>query len=295
MPDVQAPPVTPYYRDHSSSGGGGGGDSSSQAPASGGTGAGHDTRFYGNPQGRDPDLLFAGEKIMINGKQVTVANGDTLSSLAAQHGTTVEKLIAENKMDASLLGQNGPNGAYYTSNALQPPPGGWTTVAPKGTATAFDPAQPAGPNGTYTKDQATVLARDVQQLINDKKITEDVGKKALDLLNKLISDPENFKHDQMAALNDVLKEIKSQSSSNSSTSDGTSGLPTPEEAAGMLRGTKSQATGHHPPPDDFKNSDFSRLRGLLKQVAAGDTLSSEQQQELTSLLARWTPSIEPAD
>jgi LysM repeat protein len=87
----------------------------------------HDTKIFGNLQGRDPDLLFAGEKIMVNGKEVTVADGDTLSGLAAKNGTTVVKLIAENKMDATLLGKNGPGGAYFTPGGPQPAPGGSQT------------------------------------------------------------------------------------------------------------------------------------------------------------------------
>jgi LysM repeat protein len=110
------------------------------SPNTGGaTGSGRDTKVFGNLEGRDPDLLFAGEKIMINGKEVTVAEGDTLSSLAAKHGTTVDALIKENKMDASLLGKNGPNGAYFTPGGPQPANGGSTTPPPaNGTAAPSD-------------------------------------------------------------------------------------------------------------------------------------------------------------
>jgi hypothetical protein len=83
--------------------------------------------------------------------------------------------------------------------------------------------------------------------------------------------------------------------STSTTTGGANGLPTPEDAAGMLRGMKPQATGHNPPPDDFRGSEGGQLRGLLKQVAAGETLTPDQQQQLKSLLDRWTPTIEPAD
>jgi LysM repeat protein len=139
---MQAPP--PDASQLGNQGSGQGESTSSGSPSSTGAGApsgaaGHDTKVFGNLQGRDPDLLFAGEKIMINGKAVTVADGDTLSSLAAKHGTTVEKLIAENKMDAPLLGKNGPNGAYYTPGGPQPAPGGSQTQPPN---------SPAGTNGT---------------------------------------------------------------------------------------------------------------------------------------------------
>jgi LysM repeat protein len=110
-------------------------------------GAGRDTKVFGNLEGRDPDLLFAGEKIMINGKEVTVADGDTLSSLAAKHGTTVDALIKENKMDDSLRGQNGPNGAYFTPGGPQPAPGG-VQATPPNSASAASAANNGSPGTT---------------------------------------------------------------------------------------------------------------------------------------------------
>ena len=136
----QAPPHFPTRSDGNVSGSPGSATPSGQPAAV----AGRDTKVFGNLEGRDPDLLFAGEKIMINGKEVTVADGDTLTSLAAKHGTTVDKLIAENKMDTSLRGQNGPNGAYFTPGGPQPAPGGSqnppASLAP--TSTAPNPTAP---------------------------------------------------------------------------------------------------------------------------------------------------------
>jgi LysM repeat protein len=143
----------------------------------GATSSGGGTHVFGNLQGRDPDLLFAGEKIMINGKEVTVADGQTLSSLAAQHGTTVEKLISENKMDASLLGQNGPNGAYFTPGGPTPGPGG-SVASPPGTS-----APQSVPN-TSAEAQAALNA---------------IGSQA----------PKGMSADDFAVLKDLLTQLKS--------------------------------------------------------------------------------------
>jgi LysM repeat protein len=186
----------------------GSGGSTPSTPAGG-------TRVFGNLEGRDPDLIFAGEKILINGKEVIVKSGDTLSSLAAAHGTTVAKLIAENKMNASLLGQNGPNGAYFTPGGPQPANGGALAGAPNNTPQTFEPAPPAGPNGTYTKEQVATMSDQVQQLQKDGKITKAVADETLDLLNKSLSDPKNFSSEQKTRLETLLGEIKSKANGSS--------------------------------------------------------------------------------
>jgi LysM repeat protein len=145
MPIDGMPPITPRYDDPSS---GSSGTPNSSAPSGQpAASAGHDTKVFGNLQGRDPDLIFAGEKIMINGKEVTVADGDTLSSLAAKHGTTVDALIKDNKMDASLLGKNA-QGQYFTPGGPQPANGGATTPPPNATTNAAPAGNTTAPNNT---------------------------------------------------------------------------------------------------------------------------------------------------
>ncbi len=154
IPPLQAPPHFPTRPD--------GGDSGSPSPVTPSeqpaASAGRDTKVFGNLEGRDPDLLFAGEKIMINGKEVTVADGDTLSSLALKHGTTVDKLIAENKMDASLLGKNG-QGQYFTPGGPQPAPGG-SQNPPASLAPAGTPPNPTAPPQNSDGLWSSLVARD---------------------------------------------------------------------------------------------------------------------------------------
>jgi LysM repeat protein len=155
---MQAPP--PDASQLGNQGSGQGEPTSSGSPSSAGAGApsgaaGHDIKIFGNLEGRDPDLLFAGEKIMINGKAVTVADGDTLSSLAAKYGTTVDKLISENKMDASLNGKNGPNGAWFTPGGPQPANGGSTTPPPNATTTTTQASNTTASNNTPTSNSTT--------------------------------------------------------------------------------------------------------------------------------------------
>lgn len=193
----------------------------SDGPTTGGA-EGSGTQTFGNLEGRDPDLLFAGEKITVNGKEVTVADGDTLSSLAAKHGTTVEKLIAENKMNAALLGKNA-QGDYFTSSGPMP-------TAPGGTTRRTAPPD------------------------NDPPATT----------------PEPTP---------------------SSTS-----LPSPEKARDMVRGMAYPAMKRNDniAPDSFGEKDAQEMRSLLTQIGEGKTLSSEQQQRLSELLAIWTPTPEPS-
>jgi LysM domain len=189
--------------------------SNPSAPSSAGGG----TKVFGNLQGRDPDLVFAGEKIMINGKSVTIGDGETLSSLAAKNGTTVDKLISENKMDSSLLGKNA-QGQYFTPGGPQPANGGALTPAPNTTPQKFEPPAPAGPNGTYTKEQATTTALQVQQLQAGGKVTKEVATETLDLLNTVISDPTKVTPEQTARLTALLKETSTQAAAASTPTNG---------------------------------------------------------------------------
>jgi LysM domain len=180
MPPMSSPaPMVGSILRHGGSHGGDSGSTSSSTTGSTGSSSGGGTHVFGNLQGRDPDLLFAGEKIMINGKEVTVADGQTLSSLAAQHGTTVEKLISENKMDASLLGQNGPNGAYFTPGGPTPGPGG-SVASPPGTS-----APQSVPN-TSAEAQAALSAIGSQA---PKGMSADDFSVLKDLLTQLKSGP----------------------------------------------------------------------------------------------------------
>jgi hypothetical protein len=252
-----------------------GGDSGSppSSPTGGTTGSGG-TKVFGNLQGRDPDLLFAGEKIMINGKEVTVADGQTLSSMAAQHGTTVEKLIAENKMDASLLGRNGPNGAYFTPGGPTPGPG--DAVAPR--PNQFAP----GPDGKYSKEQAAELAKVVQQLQKDGKLTESKATDILGLLNKVTSG--TITDAETAQLTKLLKDAKAAQDGGTST-PGTGTPPqsvpkTPTEAQAALTAIGSQA------PKGMSADDFSLLKDLLTQLKNG-TLDDTQKATLEKLYGQY--------
>jgi LysM domain len=189
MTSVSAPPQMSPAPLPSNDVGGSSAQSSSTPPGQPSTGGSRDTKVFGNLEGRDPDLLFAGEKIMINGKEVTVADGDTLSSLAAKHGTTVEKLISENKMDASLNGKNGPNGAWFTPGGPQPANGGSTTPPPNATA----------PNNT-TKPSTPDSG---EQQVIELKLAGNAEWKAAGLLGGLMN-PRRAE----GMLNDILAEEK---------------------------------------------------------------------------------------
>jgi LysM repeat protein len=95
-------------------------------------------------QGRDPDLIFAGEKIMVNGKAYTVKDGDTLTSIAAANGTTVKALINENSMNEALLGPDA-QGQYFSTTSPQPPNGGATAPPPNATNNTAPSSTAAAP------------------------------------------------------------------------------------------------------------------------------------------------------
>jgi LysM domain len=267
------PPMVGSILRHSGSHGGDQG--STPASSTGGaTGSGGGTRVFGNLQGRDPDLLFAGEKIMINGKEVTVADGQTLSSLAAQHGTTVEKLIAENKMDASLRGQNGPNGAYFTPGGPTPGPGGSVASAPN----QFAP----GPDGKYSKEQAAELGKVVHQLQKDGKLADSKATEILGLLDKVtrgtITDAET------AQLTTLLKDVKAAQDGAASTTGTAAPQSVPKtstEAQAALNAIGSQV------PKGMSADDFSVLKDLLTQLKSGP-LSDTQKATLEKLYGQYT-------
>jgi hypothetical protein len=249
-------------------------------PTTGGS-SGGGTRVFGNLQGRDPDLLFAGEKIMINGKEVTVADGQTLSSLAAQHGSTVAELIAENKMDASLLGPNGPNGAYFTPGGPQPAPGSLQNPA-------HDPLAPEGPNGTYTKEQVPALRAEVQRLQKEGKLAPEKATELLGLLQK-IENNGNLSPSEATRLMALMKDLKAaQGSGPAPTTPPPGGTSSdPVISADQAKDLVSRLNK----PDGFGWSklsvqDYAKLRELLDIVAGGGTLSGTQPQELKDLLGK---------
>jgi hypothetical protein len=150
------------------------------------TGSGGGTHVFGNTEGRDPDLIFAGEKIMVNGKAYTVKDGETLSSIAAAHGTTVEALIKENKMDGALLGKDAAGAYYATGGSPQPSPGG-TVASP--------PTDPAAPSTTAPKketppsDDGTAPSDGPKWLIYGGPMNEDRAEAMLAVLGDKVSDP----------------------------------------------------------------------------------------------------------
>jgi LysM repeat protein len=241
IPSAQAPLPTTSEESQPSTGSGSTPPTTTGGPAS----SGHDTKVFGNLEGRDPDLLFAGEKIMINGKQVTVADGDTLSSLAAKHGTTVEKLIAENKMDASLLGQNGPNGAYFTPGGPQPAPGG--VQNPPTNALA-----PAGANGTYTKEQVPALRAEVERLQKEGALAPDKATDLLGLLTK-IENGDTLSASDATKLTSLMKDLKtaqanSTSAAGSTTGSANNGSPG-TTGSGSTNNTSPSSAGPGSPPN----------------------------------------------
>jgi hypothetical protein len=226
LPAVSAPPNNPT-------------PSQASGPGAGSAGSSRDTKVFNNLNGRDPDLLFEGETVKLpNGQTVVVEAGETLSSIAAAHGTTVDQLIKANGMDGSLRGRNGPNGAWFTPGGPTPQPGGSVALPPNGGSVA--PPPNGGNNQGSTTTQGSTAANNSGPATN-----------------------------------------------------GASGLPTPDQAAGMLRGMKPGATVRNPPPADFLGSHAGQLRGLLTLVRDGKALSPEQQQQLGALLARWTPTNVP--
>jgi len=268
---------------------------STSSPNTGGsTGSGGGTRVFGNLQGRDPDLIFAGEKIMINGKEVTVQSGDTLSSLAAKHGTTVDKLVAENKMDASLLGQNGPNGAYYTPGGPQPAPGGSQTPP-------VDALAPQGPNGTYTKEQVPALRAEVERLQKEGKLEPDKATQLLGLLQK-IENGGTLTAQEATDLTALMKDMKAAQGKSTPAEGSTGGTPvdesTPTTSSGSVLSAprdpalEQRIHGKLNKPDELKyrilggELDSKRVEKLIAQLDGGNTggLSEAELTEVRRIL-----------
>jgi LysM repeat protein len=161
------------------------------------------TATSGALKGRDPDLIFAGEKIMVNGKEYTVQDGDTLSGIAVKFGLAhagnqqeilngVVKLATENGMDLKKMDQEGFEGLQPTATGPQPPNGGATATAPNNTATApaaqaQNGASATGPKGlsanTTTHNPVDPSLETNEQKTGLQGVLIKDPKAALDVLN----------------------------------------------------------------------------------------------------------------
>jgi LysM repeat protein len=91
-------------------------------------------------ENRDPDFLRAGETVRIDANTTHVVKpGETLSSIAAHYGVSVDSLIKVNGMDASKLGKDPATGLYFAAGAgggggggSVPTASGTPNVAPTG-------------------------------------------------------------------------------------------------------------------------------------------------------------------
>jgi LysM repeat protein len=89
-------------------------------------------------QGRDPDLIYVGEKIKLpDGSTYTVKDGDTLSGIARDHGVTLAKLMELNGFNPQLRDEY-VNGrlvkAHHIGDQMMPgSPGSATTTQTTGT------------------------------------------------------------------------------------------------------------------------------------------------------------------
>jgi LysM domain len=130
-------------------------DNTSEPSATAPTNSTNSTASAGSLKGRDPDLIFAGEKIMVNGKEYTVQDGDTLSGIAVKFGLAhagnqqeilngVVKLATENGMDLAKMDQKGFEGLTPTATSPQPPNGGHaaTPLNPSGSPSTESTAAP---------------------------------------------------------------------------------------------------------------------------------------------------------
>jgi hypothetical protein len=159
------------------------------------------THTFNNLAGRDPDLLYAGEtiKIEVNGKTINhvVKSGETLSSIAAANGVTVDALIKTNGMDRSLLGKN-TAGDYFTSDGPQPAPGGHVKPPPE------DSVPPLPTNA-----ELEALRSNVQQL-DGHGLEPGEAAEMLKLIDKAISDPKQLTSAEIKKLGEYEKTVKAK-------------------------------------------------------------------------------------
>jgi hypothetical protein len=155
------------------------------------------THTFNNLAGRDPDLLYAGEtvKIEVNGKIINhvVKSGETLSSIAAANGVTVDALIKTNGMDAKLLGKNSA-GDYFISGGPQPAPGGH-----------LNPPKEAVPP-LPTSAELETLRSNVQQL-DGRGLKPGEAAEMLKLIDKAIEGKEKLTGAEIVKLGEYAKTV----------------------------------------------------------------------------------------
>lgn len=275
------PAISPNYGGR---GGGGGGGSGGSTGGAGTTSNNPGTRTWNDFKGRDPDLIYAGETLKLpNGETYTVKAGDTLSSIAAAKGITVKQLMETNSFDTALLGKNG-NGDYFAAGP-QPKPGDTVANGPT-SVKKFEAPAPAGPNGTYTKDQVATMSKDIQALVDAKTITSEQGKEAIALLNKQANEPDKFTAQDKSRLDALLKEFKEKSAAeptSTGTPQGNAGM-TPKEAEARLETVTSTGLSK----SGLTDKEFIKLCQLLTTVKDGGTLSAEDAKTLKELDTKFT-------
>jgi LysM repeat protein len=116
-------------------------------------------------QGRDPDLIYVGEKIKLpDGSTYTVRDGDTLSGIARDRGVTLAKLMELNGFNPKLLDDyaNGKLVKAHHVGDLMPGSPGVTTVSgtpqvtpTSSTTTAPDSANSNSSSSTSVPQQNT--------------------------------------------------------------------------------------------------------------------------------------------
>jgi LysM repeat protein len=152
-------------------------DSSDPAPQSA------DTQAPAATQGRDPDLIYAGETIKLaDGSTYTVKSGDTLSSIARATGASVDDLIAANGMNGALT-----DGNPYTSGAPQVAPG--TTTVDKATPPTAEPVTQAPTEQRAAIDTVSTddARKTVALLVSQKDLIAEDAQAVLDALDRVDS------------------------------------------------------------------------------------------------------------
>ena len=246
-----------------------------------GSSNGSGTRTWNNFNGRDPDLIYAGETIKLpDGTTHVVQAGETLSSIAAKYGVSVDQLIEKNGFDRALLGKD-PQGRYFDpGNGPQPSPGG--SVAPPPDASLFSP----GADGKYTKDQATDLAKTVQDLKAKGKLDDAVADEVLGLLDKVVKG--TITADETAKLTKLLEQVKQAQGGSSTTAGSSAGVPTSAEATALLENFDALAK-----QGNLTHGEAGTLKMLLKKVEADEPLSSAEKTTLNNLLSKVRQGATP--
>jgi LysM repeat protein len=155
-------------------------------------------------QGRDPDLIYAGEKIKLpDGNTYTVKDGDTLSSIAKAHGVSLESLIKLNGFNDQLLDEYKDGRlvkAHRVGDPMPTTPGGVVLgtpqtpqIPPAGTVT--DPGKPGFP----AKDLSQKLDSLIKPIGNRdeiKQILDKIAAHQADAGNPDITPAERAKLDE---------------------------------------------------------------------------------------------------